>query len=140
MQIINKKVDLDHKKIVHSMNLQRSKYLVIQDDIDQIQKDLDRTGTSTYNIDTTKHYYSSNNDKVNLCYMLPTKVNQKRRRFLMFKGHFMAQMNSLKSNGQKIQTTGKIESWIESNIDALYEDFQNGDANLQKIISSIQGP
>ena len=72
------------------MNLQRSKYLVIQDDIDQIQRDLDRTGTTTYNIDASKHYYSSANDKVNLSYMLPTKVNQKRRRFLMFKGHFMA--------------------------------------------------
>jgi len=54
----------------------------------------------------------------------PTEeVNRARNKLCIFKAKYMVQLKSLKTNGQKQILLKNIQSYIEGNIDEIYEKF-----------------
>lgn len=50
------------------------------------------------------------------------EINKKRQETLIMKAQFSTKLKHLKSQGQKFQKLGKIETWVEENVDSLFED------------------
>ena len=60
---------------------------------------------------------------IKLQFCLPNEVNMKYQSFLVFKGAFLARLYQLKSKGHKIGTLIRLHSWIEQNLDELFENI-----------------
>lgn len=57
---------------------------------------------------------------LNIKYCIPEDVKKNRQQFLVYKSAFAQKQAHLKSLGQKLITTSKINAWIEDDIDILY--------------------
>ena len=58
---------------------------------------------------------------INVGYGLSKEINKKKGKFLKTKATFLAKFNNLRQNGEKQEVIKKIEMWVESNIDKLWE-------------------
>lgn len=61
--------------------------------------------------------------RIDLEYCLPRVVNLKNQQFLNSKGNFLAKIYQLKSQGIKIQTLIRLQSWINLNQEYLFENM-----------------
>lgn len=62
-------------------------------------------------------------------------VNLKRQMFIVFKQQYLTKMQHMKSKGQKLNTSGKIDGFIEDNLDQLYENRKYDLCDLDKMVS-----
>ena len=51
----------------------------------------------------------------------PEEVNQKRQKFQVFKGGFLAKLMALKLKGQKQETMSKLENYFSDEIETYYQ-------------------
>jgi len=86
----------------HTNMLQRSGYLVIENDIEELKK----RDASTI---------KSNEIKLNYC--KKDMVEHKRQLGLIFKGSFLFKMINMRNNGMRFQGLARIQKLISDNID-----------------------
>lgn len=126
---------MDHHKSYHVKALQRSRYLVIdnryenleqQDRVQQINlmdditrsEELNNNGPSFSRV--TKEFRSSTR-KIMIRYCHKEEINVLRQRDLNQKQTFLGKMKHLKIKGLNLQLLEKTHSFIEHNIDQLYQ-------------------
>jgi uncharacterized membrane protein YgaE (UPF0421/DUF939 family) len=71
-------------------------------------------------------------ENINVRYGLSREINKKQSKFLNSKATFLAKFNNLRQNGEKQEVIKKIEMWVESNIDKLWEMSQDGNHDHEK--------
>ena len=71
-------------------------------------------------------------ENINVRYGLSREINKKQSKFLNSKATFLAKFNNLRQNGEKQEVIKKIEMWVESNIDKLWEMSQDGNHDHAK--------
>ena len=82
-----------------------------------------------------------NDDQIDIKFMDPSKVNRDRQNFLMLKQVFLLRQNYLKSYGVKGMIMGKIESWLDDNVDQMYNDWARNHKRqhlIRRISKSLQ--
>ena len=89
-----------------NMRLQRSKYI----SVGNLQQDFDQKLDEKYK------------EPLDLKYCLPQEIDMKMKKFLLFKGQFLAKLVHMKNLGQSTVTMMKISKWVDDNIDILVND------------------
>mmetsp|Transcript_31393 Transcript_31393/g.48005 ORF Transcript_31393/g.48005 Transcript_31393/m.48005 type:complete len:184 (-) Transcript_31393:789-1340(-) len=133
--IVNQKeeININHHLSHHTRALQKSKYMMIDDDLARLQtqftiqtkalmEEIQRTETISGGgalIDKQQLKNHKNNQKLILRFCCPEEINKKRQKNLQIKSTFLAKINYLKLLGKKHELIDRIDSWIESNIDEI---------------------
>ena len=118
-QMIDKKktLDINIHKSMHTMDIQRSRYIQIDSEFDANAKidQEDRLITKFLSMTGYPEKMVEADDcvsKINVMYLHPFEVNKKRLRILMMKKKFLAKQGHLKQLGLMIQLRTKIEDWV----------------------------
>lgn len=146
---LNKKAPhgINHHISQHSMSLQRSRYLCVDDNTSKkfvvenenkkilMNKQKKLTQEIYHDIrlqnicdgkadafDFTKYYKNNNQFDLNLRYCPEREVNAKQAAFMNLKFKFSAKLKNLKLNGKKILIQDRIRFWILANIDWLFKN------------------
>lgn len=126
-----KEIDFNFSK--HAMQIQRSYYVKIDDDttnpVEKIHSDFRQRDPELYtNISNTGYTKEMRNqtegNSLDLKFMDPREVNQSRQNFLMLKQKFLLRQSLMKSYGDKGLLMARIESWIDSRIDEIFDHFR----------------
>lgn len=119
--------DLNHHEIAHTKELQRSRYIQIDDEIKDHQK-LEtrqrakeaRSKTTSIGLNGYAEVRCSPADhKVELTYTKEAVVRERRKKTLQFKQRLLYQLQNLKAIEHKVRLEGKVERWINDNLEQL---------------------
>lgn len=119
----NKELEFDYNTTRHVLALQKSDYICIEHDImekDKFQVNPQDKVEGKIPMKETSIGFMTK-EKLNIHYCLHSFVKSENHEFLKFKAMFGQKQGHLKSKGQKIETQGRIHSYIEDNIDMFYK-------------------
>lgn len=122
------KIDFNTIKSFECHGLQKSKYIIIQNDMKKLEmqykylKKLKMEDT----IEGFSESISCARGKLNLDYCPEKEILKRRMNFLRFKGGFLSKVRLLKQNGNNIQINERLNKWICDNLDQLYDDHKRG--------------
>ena len=108
--------EIDYFKSPHTFDIQRSKYIQIDNDIEderKFQQQEEFSSVKTTRSNRSRVDISKVANSTHLKFRKPTEVNLERSKFALFKGTFAQKINNIKCSGEKIIIIQKIESWIE---------------------------
>ena len=94
---------------MHTIALQKSRYLVIENDINQLMK-------------TFKGNIKDAHKDLTLRYCLDEEVNRKNKKSLIFKTGFLVKVKNLQNNGEKLKLCHRIDMWLDDNIDEFTQN------------------
>ena len=97
------------------MALQCSKYIRIENDIEQIAKKFEILDEKVAEVDQFD---------LDMRFCPTHEVNNTRNQNCVFKATFMVKLKSLKTNGQKLILMRNIYAYLIDNIDTIFEKFQ----------------
>lgn len=127
---------INHHLSTSAMNLQRSRYVVIDDDVTRLQRHFTIQGVNQQNelklqeaiSGCTAHAKLSadfRNETRNLIlrYCPDTEINQKRQENLLVKSTFLNKIYFMKILGKKLVLMERIDKYIQDHIDDLYQSY-----------------
>ena len=112
----NNRVQIVPWESEHTQLLQRSGYLVIENDIEELKKRRVPVGTSV-----------DGRQEIKLRFCKSDVVEHKRQIGLIFKGSFLIRMINMRNNGQRLTGLAKIQKKIRENIDDYIEPSRKND-------------
>lgn len=125
------KTNFDPQKTKHSMGLQNSQYLYIEENPQKIS-DLCQFDADPEEMDQMDHPINggrrsvkpkdTQNSNFYISYQHERDVEKKREMFMVWQKTFLCKHEHIKDIGQRLLTVKKLEEFIEANIDWLYEN------------------
>ena len=113
--VINEKEkkEIDYTNSQHSMGLQRSKYVVIEHNIDKINNLLIDSEPEVRNAKFIVKKEDIDDAQLNIRFCPDAEVAKKRKKFLKFKEGYLAKHEFMKIRAQKILTCDLTRGYIE---------------------------
>ena len=120
-----KEIDLQQSE--HTMNLQRSNYIQIDQGMSKSAVSADRkeddVARAYLSLTGYPHAHGKKLDQLESCiplkYMKMKEINAKRQMFLKFKQQFMIKQEHLKILGKKETLSHQVDQWLMANLESL---------------------
>lgn len=112
--------EINHYLSPHCLDLQRSNYMCIDNDIANYNKiEVHQNGATAQ---TEKGGVDKETivNTLNVKYCKAKEVNQNRQKFLNFKATYAAKQDHLKIMGQRTEILSKVDNWLDQKIDNFY--------------------
>lgn len=129
-------MSLDPQQMMHAKTLQRSQYLVVEDDLGKLD-DLAKFDNPEEKSDEpvlggkklgVKTKPVSGNFFISFSH--EREVQKKREMFLLWQKTFLCKHEHIKDIGQRMLTLRKLEAFIDEHLDELYENRNKNVINL----------
>ena len=135
-----------HSKSHHAKALQRSRYVMIDDDVNRLQEHFQRTTRNLQEelqrlqvvsgghneIQQLQKQMRQNARNLILRYCCAAEINKMRQKLLIIKSSFLGKLQYLKALGRKNELMIKAESWIDENLEVLYENYRSSLKNKKQ--------
>ena len=116
---------IDHYRSVHTTGIQKSQYLMIEDDPRVIKSYLKHNHDKNYvhnEKEADEYNHICKEPELCLKYCHELEVYKKRNKNLVFKAKFLQKIYSIRSSGKRLEILKMVDEWLEENIDELYQN------------------